>query len=621
MPTELPPERLRAALRAIESLLAATAGGEELHRAEIEAVSTSLQPSARNLAHYLAVRSRDLRELQSELHAMSLSSLGRMESHVRTTIAGVRRALLALLGERPHGAAAEITGEDDGDRRLQRHAAQLLGTLPPERGTHIMVTLPSDAASDRELVAGLLQGGMDVARINLAHDDDTRWTAMVRTVRGLAEELGRDCRILVDLPGPKLRTCGLPPGPRVVRVRPQRDLVGRCTAPAVVAFADPGEGVAAATFAGGPCVPLAASMLYLAAVGDELRVEDTGGRRRSFTITAVHGPWCVATGERTAYLGAGCRVTLRRDGEKLATGELGYVPAREAFVPLRTGDELVVAREGAAMGELRVLETGAVAPKIVGCTLPQVFEDVRPGQRILFDDGKIAGVVRANEGDHLRVQVTMTPPGGARLRNEKGINLPDTELQTPALTAHDRGLLDWVAQHADIVGMSFVQRTADVLKLEDEMHGRGRADIGVVLKIETAIGFARLPELLFAGLRNPPLGVMVARGDLAVEVGYERLAEVQEEILWLCEAAHVPVIWATQVLDAMARTGVPSRAEVTDAAMSGRAECVMLNKGPFIVDTVRFLTGVLARMRQHAAKKRWLLRRLSIAGKPPGEGA
>jgi pyruvate kinase len=212
------------------------------------------------------------------------------------------------------------------------------------------------------------------------------------------------------------------------------------------------------------------------------------------------------------------------------------------------------------------------------------------------------------------VRITETPPRGGRLRAEKGINLPETDLHISALTEKDLGCLDWVAAHADVVGMSFVQRPADVLQLHAELDRRGRPDLGIVLKIETAKGFQRLPELLFAGLRSPPLGVMVARGDLAVEVGYARLAEVQEEILWVCEAAHVPVIWATQVLDSMAKSGVPSRAEVTDAAMGVRAECVMLNKGPFIVETARFLGGVLERMQEHHVKKRSMLRALRVAG-------
>jgi len=127
------------------------------------------------------------------------------------------------------------------------------------------------------------------------------------------------------------------------------------------------------------------------------------------------------------------------------------------------------------------------------------------------------------------------------------------------------------------------------------------------------MAFEHLPRMLLAGLESPPLGVVVARGDLAVEMGFERLAEVQEEILWLCEAAHVPVVWATQVLETLAHTGRPSRAEVTDAAMSGRAECVMLNKGPHVVEAVRFLDDVLRRMQRHQTKKRAMLRRLAVS--------
>ena len=100
---------------------------------------------------------------------------------------------------------------------------------------------------------------------------------------------------------------------------------------------------------------------------------------------------------------------------------------------------------------------------------------------------------------------------------------------------------------------------------------------------------------------------MIARGDLAVECGYERLAELQEEMLWLCEAAHLPVIWATQVLEQLAKTGNPSRAEVSYAAMSERAECVMLNKGPYINDAVVVLDNILRRMTDHHYKKTALM--------------
>ena len=152
------------------------------------------------------------------------------------------------------------------------------------------------------------------------------------------------------------------------------------------------------------------------------------------------------------------------------------------------------------------------------------------------------------------------------------------------------------------MGLSFVHspRTSTSCRAA---RGAARRDLGIVLKIETRRAFEMLPPLLLAAMRGPAVGVMIARGDLAVECGFERLAEVQEEILWLCEAAHVPVIWATQVLESLAKEGVPSRAEITDAAMGERAECVMLNKGPHIVEAVRVLDDILRRMEAHQRRR------------------
>jgi pyruvate kinase len=136
---------------------------------------------------------------------------------------------------------------------------------------------------------------------------------------------------------------------------------------------------------------------------------------------------------------------------------------------------------------------------------------------------------------------------------------------------------------------------------------------GIVLKIETRRAFERLPALILAAMKFERVGVMIARGDLAVESGFERMAEVQEEMLWICEAAHCPAIWATQVLESLARKGVFSRAEITDAAMGNRAECVMLNKGPHIVQAVHTLDNILHRMENHQTKKQSMLRELRLA--------
>ena len=200
-----------------------------------------------------------------------------------------------------------------------------------------------------------------------------------------------------------------------------------------------------------------------------------------------------------------------------------------------------------------------------------------------------------------------------KLRADKGINLPDSELHLDALTSKDLDDLRFIVKNADIVGYSFVRRAEDVQRLYDVLKTLGRPDMPTLLKIENRQAFERLPSLLMASLRSSTSGVMIARGDLAVELGWQRLAEVQEEILWMCEAAHMPVVWATQVLESLAKTGMPSRAEITDAAMSVRAECVMLNKGPYILETVNMLSGILRRMKGHQAKKRPLLRKLRLA--------
>ena len=206
--------------------------------------------------------------------------------------------------------------------------------------------------------------------------------------------------------------------------------------------------------------------------------------------------------------------------------------------------------------------------------------------------------------------------GGATARSlaeGKGVNLPDTHLRLAALTPNDLDDLPFIAGTPDLIGYSFVRHADDIHDLQHRLADLKAEPLGIILKIETRHAFAELPKLLLACMRTGRFGVMIARGDLAVECGFERMAEVQEEILWICEAAHTPVVWATQVLESLAKTGMPSRAEVTDAAMSERAECVMLNKGPFIRDAVRTLDDILRRMEAHQAKKRAMLRPLQVA--------
>lgn len=183
--------------------------------------------------------------------------------------------------------------------------------------------------------------------------------------------------------------------------------------------------------------------------------------------------------------------------------------------------------------------------------------------------------------------------------------MPQHRPGLPPLSAADLRNLDFIVHHADTIGYSFVETPEDVRTLIDEMSSRnvGKQLPGIVLKIETEKAVHNLPRLIVEAGGKLPIAVMIARGDLAVEIGLERLSEIQEEMLWLCEAAHIPVVWATQVLEGLMKNGRATRAETTDAAMGQRAECVMLNKGKYLTDTLDFLSHVLLRMERHQAKK------------------
>jgi pyruvate kinase len=431
--------------------------------------------------------------------------------------------------------------------------------------------------------------------------------------------LERPCRVLMDLAGPKLRTTSIEPGPQVVKWRPERNAFGRVVAPARI-WLTPAAVSAAPPVPADACVPLVNDWATHLRTGDKISFVDARGKKRVLRIVAeaAEGRW--AESDETAYLTPGTVFKLKHRGgvdvaaTNLDEGRVAALPQTEQTILLRPGDVLVLT-DGSRQGTPALYDADGelVRPPMIGCNLPSVFQQLIHGDRVLFDDGRIAGVVVAADDDQVQVKITRAREKGEKLGANKGINLPDSTLHLPALTPKDLSDLDAVVRLADIVGYSSVRRAEDVDLLRAELAKRKAEHLGVVLKIENKQAFDHLPSLLLAAMQNPLVGVMIARGDLAVECGYERLAEVQEELLWMCEAAHLPVIWATQVLESLAKQGLPSRAEITDAAMSERAECVMLNKGPFITEALALLDDILRRMAGHQHKKRPMLRRLEVA--------
>lgn len=315
-----------------------------------------------------------------------------------------------------------------------------------------------------------------------------------------------------------------------------------------------------------------------------------------------------AESQTTAYVGPETLLRTERESKFLpAESRIADVKPVEASILLRVGDMLLLTSDsGVESGVL----AGERMPKISGLSR-ETLSNLKPGQSIWFDDGKIGGVVKTKTNAQVRVRITYAKPRGSKLRSDRGINLPDTRLSTVALGQKDIEALSVATKCANSVALSFARNREDVEALVKYLKKMKSRRMGIVLKIETREGFENLPSMILTAMQwTDAVGVMIARGDLAVECGYERLAEVQEEILWICEAAHTPVIWASEVLESLAKKGMPSRAEITDAAMGVRAECVMLNKGPYMVKAVRALNDILRRMETHQRKKTSMLRQL-----------
>ncbi len=590
-------------------------------RARASAVHPAYRKSAINLIHYLALRHQDIRTLQEELAALGLSSLGRTEAHVMSTLNAVLVALHHLAGRQIEvQAPSEYPGFREGRSLLAAHTEALLGPAPEHRNVRIMVTMSSEAADDYPLVRDLVSRGMNCMRINCAHDTPEVWGRMVNHLERARRELGLPCRLLMDLAGPKLRTGAIEPGPRVVVWHPKRDGFGLVTEPARI-WLEPAERTSSLPAGADAALSVSAQWLAEVRAGERIHFKDARGKRRVLEVVggSEKGRW--ARCSQTAYVTPGTAL-VRDDAGKDTRREVqvGDLPPREQGIMLHKGDFLLLTR-APILGKNASIDSGGrtLTSASISCTLPEIFSKVKAGQKIWFDDGKIGGIVREVEPDALRIEITHARARGDRLGADKGINLPDTSIGLPAITPKDLEDLEFVVRHADLVGMSFVRHERDILQLQARLRELGGSHLGIVLKIETRQGFERLPSLMLAAMRQHPVGIMIARGDLAVECGYERLAEVQEEILWICEAAHLPVIWATQVLESLAKKGQPSRAEITDAAMGERAECVMLNKGPHIVAAVSALDDILRRMQDHQSKKSSRLRPLHLSATQESE--
>ncbi|MCS7218494.1 MAG: pyruvate kinase [Thermus sp.] len=255
-------------------------------------------------------------------------------------------------------------------------------------------------------------------------------------------------------------------------------------------------------------------------------------------------------------------------------------------------------------GDLVALELSGQAPEPLPAFAPDRpgLLQLEEGAFLSLDEGRLLAQVEEATPYGFLLRVRLAPPKGFKLKPGKALNAPLTP-QAPYLGEKDQRVLELAQREGALVGLSFVRRPEDLKALPQDLPG-------VVLKLESREGVENLPALLATSWARFPTAAMIARGDLGVELGPERAAEMEEELLWLLEAAHTPAVWATHVLDRLVKKGSPSRAELADAVMGSRAEVVMLNQGPFLREGVALLDGILRRMEAHQYKKTPRLRAL-----------
>lgn len=465
-----------------KKMLDAVAGRQSL----IQDLDPAQQTAARNLMKYLVLRSQDIRELQDQLHIHGLSSLASAESHIHSQL----QAILQRLGKKYQARELDTCNYDLCLKDIQQKTRMLFGEKNDPLIPFLMVTFDSDFADNYGLIKSLLQNGMNIARINCAHDDETIWVKMIHQVKKACRKTGLKCRIYMDIAGPKIRTKLL-----------------------------------------------------------------TKGRNKGKV--------------------------------KIKEGQLIWLADK-----VKDSDQEEI---------------------VFSCTEKGIIPRLKKGEKVLIDDGMIRGIIEKIKTGKVGLRILQISSKRHLLKEGKGINFPESNLQISSLTEFDKACLPFISEHADLVGHSFVRYASDIKQLQDELHILSKQPPAIILKIETPEAVKNLPSLLLQGMRREFFGVMIARGDLAVEIGFERMSEIQEEILWICEAAHAPVIWATQVLETLNKSGIATRSEVTDAAHAVMSECVMLNKGEHIIEVIEVLRDILVRSGGHHTKKRFTFRPLSIA--------
>lgn len=601
-----------------------TSAEEMIARDEQKFQTPEQNCSRDNLLCYLALRKHDLADLQIRLDQEGLSSLGMIENNVLFSMEQV----LKHFGITPVRSKmlCKVSAQY-GCSILSSRTRMTLG-YDVNRRTRIMVTLDASDIFQYDLIEQLIESGMDLVRINCAHNTKREWKLLIDSIRISEQRLiqnGRitkqKCPILMDLGGPKIRIGEMEHRASPLKIIVLKDSHGRSVR-LVEGILDSEASVTRMVSTEGAAMSFVIAItrvehggLGSLQIGQKIIFRDARDERlRTMTVLERVSPTKVRVGlEHTAYLKEGVKLECQSDSmdnlESMCSFTVGRIVPQPVEINVEAGNVLHLYRDSSRLGHGANKSEGT--PAGISCSHPEVLERVLVGHRVFIDDGKIEAVVRSSNNQYLEL-VIISPEGlVAEIKSHKGINFPDSSIKLPALTDKDIHDLPFISEYADLVGLSFVQTPEDLLSLKKEIS-KLHSNLGVIAKIETVESTHNLARILIAGLDLSKFAILIARGDLAVEVGFENLVFVQEDILCMCESAHVPVILATQILESLTESGLRNRAETSDAIMGQRAECVMLNNGVHIVEAVKMLGSLLTVEEQHQMKKHQLFRSFTV---------
>lgn len=563
--------------------------------------------SLQNLRTYVKLRSQDISGLQNSLANIGLSSLGRAQSCVINSI-NQDIFILSKLLHKPYTQTKtdeDALNYEDAKNIMLKHA-EVFGSTSDTFKTRVMVTLPSEAADDPNLIGDIIANGASVLRINTAHDNAEVWNKMASIIKEENKQQNKDTKIYVDLAGPKNRTQNieklftpfkvgswrqpkeveiLPLSPENFTKKGEKDNFGNRLSTLVVSK----------------------EFFNKSKNANELIIDDFERKTtQRYRVVNKDGRIFIDVNKKiTIFENTTIKIeNFQNDNSKMS--KLYNYEMLPKTIRLFKSQKLIIT-DKKIMGQTNFEYKDNLYAAIIGCSNKEIFPHVNRDDEIFIDDGKIGCKVVEIIDLGLICEVFLAKDSGTILKEEKGINFPNTDLAIDAITDEDKINFEAIVSFADIIGISFAQTSEDIKMLQNMLKEKGKKSTAIAPKIETKTALRNLPSILETLIEWEKFALMIARGDLAIEVGFDNLPYIQEEILGICEAAHVPVIYATQILEGKMKNNLPSRAEVTDAATAQRADCVMLNKGPYVTDTVLVLKNILRQMHTLFQKNRQLL--------------